>query len=164
MTSLWSNPVFVTREQYPEEIDALQSFVGLRKQENTYSASSHICLNCKVRSRTKWPNFQTHLWSHTKTNNPDISNHAPGKKAGHVQSVSLSIHVRCEIKKLHEVLMWVRNTGSLYMVKGSYSRARQAWVYALVLPLASRVASGTTVNLNFTKADNDMRVDKMVHI
>lgn len=52
--------------------------------------------------------------------------------------VSLSIHVRCKIKKLHEVLMWMRNTGSLYMVKGSYSRAWQAWVYALVLPLASR--------------------------
>lgn len=106
-------------------------FMGLGMQENTYSASSHICLNCKVRSKTKCSDFQTHLSSHTKNNNPEIANHAPGKKADHVQSC-FSLYT---CKKLHEVLMWMRNTGSLYMGKGSYSRA---WVYALVLPLASR--------------------------
>lgn len=45
-------------------------------------------------------------------------------------------------------------------VEGPHSGACQAWVYVLVLPLASRVASGDTANLNVTKADNDRRAHR----
>ena len=58
--------------------------------------------------------------------------------------------------------MEMRN--SLHMAKGSHSGGWQAWVYILAPSFASRVASEYTVALNFTKADNDMTVDKTVDI
>lgn len=57
--------------------------------------------------------------------------------------------------------MEMRN--SFPMAKGSHSGGWQAWVYILAPSFASGVASDT-VALNFTKADNDMTVDKTVDI
>lgn len=141
-----TEPKTVAGEQYPEENDALgnvilQSFTGLGNQENTYPTPSLTCLAARweIELNGLTPKPIESLMISKKT---ERYKHAPVKKADRVQSVSLSIYVRCKIKKLHELLLWRRN--HLYIVKCSHSGASQAsfllkgWLQSMQLTWTSQ--------------------------
>lgn len=74
MTSYLKKLNIIAREQYPEKSDALHPFIWLGNQENTYSTSSHMYLDCRVRNRTKRCDFKTHskFANHKKQNYPNM--------------------------------------------------------------------------------------------
>lgn len=161
MTSLWDNPVFLPENSSQKRVMPFSHSYDWETNKSPI-LSQGTCVwvaewQIELSGLTSKPTGSLLI-----TKKTELSKHAPFKKVDRVQFVSFSMQVRHKIKKLHELLTWMRN--GFYMVKCSHSGAWQAWVYVLVLPIGRRMISEYTINLNITKADNDMQGGKTVDI